>query len=153
MTVTFHFVSFVVCRNCWVIYPADAFCPLSSCRETERKIKGSKASLVPGSCRLATHTHTRRLRICVSISCSIRLRNLARGYRTPPTDGLEHSSRVSTMRQIESSPGSLSRSFKHPTTRLLVHHCWKDANPCHVPSRVWKEYRSTVEVGLVIKLD
>jgi hypothetical protein len=73
--------------------------------------------------RLVTHmsrfeSQIPNLRICItscdSISSFMELRTFARGGWT--VDEFGHSSKASTIRQTGASPGSLSRSFKHPAS-------------------------------------
>ena len=92
------------------------FCPLSSCREIEQKIKGSRTPLISSSSQLVTHMH--RFCIFVLASSSMRLRSSAQGDWT--IDGFKHSSKPSTMGQTGASPQRLSSSFKHSASELTL---------------------------------
>src|SRR6266850_1320428 len=84
-------------------------CPLSSWRESERKLNGSKTPLMSGSDRLVTHM--RRFENCESTRSSTSLKTFSRGDGI--TEAFGHSSKASKIKYTGAWPGNLSKFFRH----------------------------------------
>ena len=82
------------------------FCPCSSCRETERWIKGSRASLMSTSGRLVTHMRRFRVELSDLISSFKRFRTSERG------DGMEGCVRTFIQSVYDQEDGGMSREFE-----------------------------------------
>ena len=86
----------------------SSFCPLSSCKETERKVKGSRVGLISFSGRLVTQM--RRFGDFESTRSS---RNPKTWSRWDGRDVFGHSSKASTTRYIGACPGTSKKSLRH----------------------------------------
>ena len=74
----------------FIYFSMSSFCPLSSCKEIERKVNGSRIGLMSASGRLVTHV--RRFGSYEVIRSSKSIKSSLRGDDRP--DIFEHSSRA-----------------------------------------------------------
>ena len=95
-----------------IYFSMSSFCPLSSCKEIERNVKGSRKGLISASGRLVTQI--RRCGSCKPIRSSKSVMTSSRGDDMGDLFG--HSSNPSTIRKIGACPGTFNTSFKHWTS-------------------------------------
>src|SRR6267142_5816777 len=97
----------------------SSFCPLSSCKETERKVNGSRTGLISASGRLVTHI--RKFGSCESTRPSKSVKTSSRG--DDRADVFGHSSKASTIKKTGACPGRPSTSLKHWASSSLLGLC------------------------------
>src|SRR6266851_1889744 len=93
----------------------SSICPISSCREIEWKVKGSRIALMSVSGRLVTQI--RKFGTCESIRSSTSIKTLSRDDKD---DVNGHSSTASIIRYTGACPGSFTISCKHLTSALSL---------------------------------